>query len=140
MEDIPPPVIQLRDQDFDDLLNISRPDFKNKSVVMFYSPSCSHCHHMLPHFVQAAKQLDPSVKFGVCNIQENPQVMMRQRSPDSLYVIPGVPKMVSFADGNYYSTYSSRPGMNPQQASKYRKLEDIIDYINGIGSAEVYDE
>ena len=138
--DIPAPVIELNDVDFDDQLNVKRSDFKDKAVVLFFSPSCGHCHKMMPAFIDAAMKMDPQLKFGVVNIAKNPMIMERQRGPYALFNIPGVPKMVSYNNGDYFSTYSMRPGMTADQARKYRTLEDILQYINGIGTAEVHDE
>jgi thioredoxin-like negative regulator of GroEL len=61
------PIIDLDDRTFQDL--IDQPD--RPFVVMFYSPSCSHCKSFLPYFLEYAKEYEGSVAFGRVNVVTN---------------------------------------------------------------------
>jgi len=42
--------------------------------VNFYSPMCSHCHHLAPTWKEVAKLLDGIVKIAAVNCEHNRQL------------------------------------------------------------------
>lgn len=42
--------------------------------VNFYSPMCSHCHHLVPVWKEVSKLLDGVVKIAVVNCEDNWQL------------------------------------------------------------------
>jgi hypothetical protein len=49
------------------------------------------------------------------------------------FIIDFVPKTISYYKGQYFSTY----GKDPQSKYPYRSLEDLKEYVDGIGTAEI---
>jgi hypothetical protein len=47
----------------------------------------------------------------------------------------GVPTIVSYYKGQYYSTYSA--DTDEEKKKNFRKLPDLIEYLNGVGNAPV---
>ena len=125
-------VINLTENDFDGNFNLKNPDLKGKVVVLVHRPTCPHCVHFKPNYIAAAKAAPSSIKFAQLNTDNSPNFLQNlMQSNTAKFMIRGVPTVVSFIDGQYYSTY----GPNN---SKYRTMEDVLEYADGIGSAEIY--
>jgi thioredoxin 2 len=80
--------ISLTDQSFDKHSN--RSDLP--LVVDFWAPWCGPCRMMAPFFEQAARELEPRVRFAKVNTDENP--MLSQR-----YKISSIPTTAVFKGG-----------------------------------------
>ena len=66
---------------------------ENKPVfIMFYSPTCPHCHSIEPYFDQYAEELEDDVYFFKMNIAENNRISKRFR-------ILGTPTFIFFCHG-----------------------------------------
>lgn len=108
-------------------------------VLLIYRPTCPHCVHFKPNFFAAAQEAKsslPNVTFLAINT-DNDQTFLRQLSqtPEAGYNVRGVPTVVSYLDGKYWSTYG--PGPDEEGARKFRTKEDVLDFARGIGSADI---
>lgn len=58
--------------------------------INFYSPHCSHCHHLAPTWREVARELDGVVRIGAVNCQDDWQICRMQgiRSYPSLLLYP----------------------------------------------------
>jgi thiol-disulfide isomerase/thioredoxin len=78
---------------------ISEKDWKQKVekqvnpvFLMFYSPTCPHCHSIEPYFDQYADELKDDVKFYKMNIAENQEIANR-------FGILGTPTFIFYCHG-----------------------------------------
>lgn len=132
--------ISLSNKDFDIDMNLTKKGLKQKVFVVFFNPGCGHCVHFKPVYEELANmsnqnKLDTSI--ATVNTGENRDLMQRINDPEMAskrdFLVQGVPTIVSYHNGQYFSTYAPGPiGSHP-----YRSLEDVIEYISGIGSAEI---
>ncbi|XP_024893303.1 dnaJ homolog subfamily C member 10-like isoform X1 [Temnothorax curvispinosus] len=67
--------------DDEHVINLERSDYYESVVnsdsswfVNFYSPMCSHCHHLAPTWKEVAKLLDGVVKIAAVNCEYNSQL------------------------------------------------------------------
>jgi len=60
--------------------------------IMFYNPTCPHCHSIEPYFDQYAGELKDNVYFFKMNIAENNGIAQR-------YGILGTPTFIFFCHG-----------------------------------------
>jgi len=81
------PVV-LTDATFDQVVGAS----DTPVLVDFWAPWCGPCRMMAPHFEQAAKQLEPNVRFAKLNTDDNPQTAGR-------YDVLTLPTLILFRDG-----------------------------------------
>lgn len=83
----------------EEIITLSRMDF-DQSVrnspyiwfINFYSPQCSHCHHLAPEWRKLAKELEGVIRIGAVNCEED-WMLCRQEgvhSYPSLLVYPQV--------------------------------------------------
>ena len=137
-------LVALKDSDFDEAMNLTKRDAKEKTIVLFYSPMCGHCVRMKPAYIELAEQalqgkLGNDVTVAAINSMDNQDLMQRIHSPDMIasreYTVQGVPTIVSYYKGQYYSTYG--PGSSDEEKQKFRTLEDLMDYVRGIGIAPI---
>jgi DnaJ family protein C protein 10 len=83
----------------EEIITLSKIDFeqsvKNSAYIWFinfYSPQCSHCHHLAPDWRKLAKELYGTIRIGAVNCEED-WVLCRQenvRSYPSLIFYPDV--------------------------------------------------
>lgn len=60
--------------------------------IMFYSPTCPHCHSIEPYFNQYADELKDEVKFYKMNIAKNQDIAQR-------FGILGTPTFIFYCHG-----------------------------------------
>jgi len=119
---------KLVDSQFDSNFKLQLP---GKVVVLFYRPGCPHCDVYHPEYVKAAQKGYPGVTFSEINTSEHPNVLSRLANMSNPpFSVRGVPTVVCFNNGKYYSTY----GANNE---KFRTVEDTLEYASGIGSAPI---
>lgn len=98
-----------------EIITLSRSDFEQSVTgaratwfINFYSPQCSHCHHLAPAWRALARELEGVIRIGAVNCEED-WMLCRQQN------IHSYPSLM----------------MYPQQ-SKYRGLRDadsMVDYV-----------
>lgn len=76
-----------------EIVTLSRNDFQNSVLessdiwfVNFYSPQCSHCHHLAPAWRKLAQSFEGIVRIGAVNCEEDWQ-MCRQ---EGIYSFPSL--------------------------------------------------
>lgn len=132
-------ILSLSNKDFDQKMNLINPQAKAKTFVVFHNPFCTHCKALIPIVEQlAAKanrgELGNNVTIAEVNTGSDRDLMNRiNDSSVNGFDVQGVPTCVSYANGIYFSTY----GVGDKGSHPYRSLEDLIDYVSGIGSAEI---
>ena len=136
--------LYFSDKDFDKDMNLINKDAKDKTIILFYSPMCGHCVRMKPEYIKLAKaalngDFGNDVSVSAVNTSDERDLMQRIHAPDMInereYIVMGVPTIVSYYKGQYYSTYSA--DTDEEKKKNFRKLPDLIEYIQGIGSAPV---
>ncbi len=60
-------VVDVTDRSWEEV--VERSD--KPTLAMFYSPACSHCQTMMPHFEEYANEFKGEVKFVRVNIMDN---------------------------------------------------------------------
>ena len=127
-------IIKLSNKDFDQNMNLtSHP--RKKAVILFYSPFCGHCKVMHPEYIKAAKQnIDGNTIYAVVDSSKNPELMKKvEKNSRRLFNVQGVPTMVSYDRGQYFSTY----GMCDENKRTFRTAGDINLYSRGIGDRRI---
>jgi len=61
-------------------------------VVDFWAPWCEPCKMMAPHFARVAAQLEPGIRLGKLNTDENPDTASR-------FTIRSIPTVILFKNG-----------------------------------------
>jgi thiol-disulfide isomerase/thioredoxin len=124
----------LCDENFDNQMRIVHPELSSgKVVVMFQRPGCPHCDIMKPHFVDAEKMSVGGAKFAIVDISQCRGAFDKANAPSSPFAVKGVPKVVSYLDGQYFSTYVHNA--DSSASANYRKAADIAIYADTIGIA-----
>ena len=132
-------ILSLSNKDFDQKMNLITPQAKAKTFVMFYNPTCHFCSLLHPVIEQLAVkanrgELGNNVTIAEVNTGSDRELMRRVNDTSvNGFDVQGVPTCVSYANGVYFSTY----GVGDKGSHPYRSLEDLIDYVSGIGSAEI---
>jgi len=78
---------------------------KCTTIIMFYSPSCGHCHNTKPVYTFLAKLFDPKkYYFASINCSQQPDLpSILEQCIDGLS-IDGFPTIVKFKKGKYVET------------------------------------
>ena len=98
-------VVELVASDFDTQGRLKKKYQKCTTIIMFYSPSCGHCHHTKPAYTELAKLLDPKKYCFTsvnCSLQTELPSILEQRIEG--LSIDGFPTIVKFKKGKYVST------------------------------------
>jgi thiol-disulfide isomerase/thioredoxin len=99
----------------------------NKVVIMFFRDGCPHCEHLKPDYSQVANSNKPNdITFAYVNTSKQPELMKFIAGPNSPYDIEGVPTIVSYHNGRFFSKFGGG-----------RTAENLMKYAAGIGSADV---
>jgi len=131
----------LTKDDFNQDMSFKNPSLKKRTVVIFKAKWCGHCIHMKDAYEEVAKmanegKLGDDVTIATVDADDSKDVLNYIRQlENSEYKVNGFPTVISYYNGKYYSTYG--PDSDPEKRKKYRSVEDLIDYINGIGSANI---
>ncbi len=131
-------VLELKNKDFDNELNLVNSKAKPKTIILYYADWCGHCKHLKPTYQQL---IDMSDKLGVTvaavNSDKSDGLLQRIQSmgKNSEYEVQGFPTIVSYYNGKYFSSYA--PDDTEEGRRKFRSLEDLVEYANGIGTANI---
>jgi thiol-disulfide isomerase/thioredoxin len=123
-------VIPLNDADFDKDFHLKRKDLQGAVVILFYRPSCPHCVIFKPNYFQAASTGMPGVKFAALNTEDNPGTLDRLDKSDVGFEVEGVPTVVSYDKGEYYSTYGPTN-------DEFRTPKDVLKFAGSIGHGDI---
>ena len=101
-------VIFLDNGDFDQNFRLTHPVCSRANcAIMFYSPMCGHCKVMKPEYAQASKSNKTgNVVYAAVDASQNQDLLMRigQSQRNSPFSVQGVPTVVSYNTGKYFST------------------------------------
>ena len=121
-------VIMLKKSDFDNNLNLKK---QGKVVILYFADWCGHCKHLKPDYQKLADNKEGFTVAAVDADNNGGLIEMIQSKGDKAeYQVQGFPTVVSYYDGNYFSTYGANN-------DKFRTFEDLMEYANGIGTAQV---
>jgi len=128
--------LPLSNRDFDIDMTLINKSAKPKSVVIFFNPGCGHCIDFKPTYEKLARDLNNSSKditIATVNTGENRDLITRINNRQQDFVVQGVPTIVGYYNGKYFSTYQpGNIGKHP-----YRSYEDVIEYADGLGTADI---
>jgi thiol-disulfide isomerase/thioredoxin len=125
-------VVMLKKGDFDDNLKLNK---KGKFVILYFADWCGHCQHLKPDYQKLADNANGFTVAAVNSDSNDGLIEKIQSKGDKAeYPVQGFPTIVSYYDGNYFSTYGPSEG---QGAQKFRTFEDLMEYANGIGTAKI---
>ena len=123
-------VVMLKNSDFDDELKLKK---GGKFVILYFANWCGHCKNLKPDYQKLA---DNANGFTVAAVDsDNDEGLIKKigsMDDDSEYDVRGFPTIVSYDGGKYFSTYGPS-----NDGKKFRSFEDMMEYANGIGSAEL---
>lgn len=124
-------MISITEKSFDKDMNLIHPSLsKGKTLVLFFSPRCPHCTKFKPSYSEASGKLN-GVKFALIDTSETPILdIINSNTGKREYLVDGVPTLVSYLNGKYYSTYG--PAQD-NTGPAFRSVDDVIIYAKGIG-------
>ena len=115
----------LKKGDFDDKLNLKK---DGKVVVLYFANWCGHCNHLKPAYQKLA---DNAKGFTVVAVDADDNDGLTDIiNSKGEYKVQGYPTIVSYDNCKYFSTYGANN-------DKFRTFEDLMEYANGIGTAQV---
>jgi thioredoxin-like negative regulator of GroEL len=125
--------IELTYNDFskDGNLTLLNPKLQGNAVILFWHPGCGHCVNFKPNFEDFARKCT-FAKVGMINTAENQDIgsIINQSNK---FRLNGVPMVVSYNKGNFFSEY----GQGSIGKHAYRSSEDLLEYASEIGNAEI---
>lgn len=125
-------IVMLKKGDFDDELNLKK---GGKVIILYFANWCGHCNHLKPDYQKLA---DGAKGFTVAAVDADNNdgliELIQSKGNKAEYQVQGFPTIVSYHDGNYFSTYGPSEGQGGQ---KFRTFEDLAEYANGIGTAKI---
>lgn len=113
-----------------EIVTLSRNDFQSAVVdsadmwfVNYYSPQCSHCHHLAPAWRQLARSFEGVVRIGAVNCEEDWQ-LCRQEGINSF------PSLIFYPDRERY-----RGNRELDHLEEYllRRLPDLVVEVTQTG-------
>lgn len=105
--------------DFDDKGNIINPNYKGKSLVLFFASWCGHCVNTKPVYMKLANNKKANyLAFDM----SSPDEMTKSKMSTWKFKVQGFPTIISFYNGQPYSTYEGN-----------RTVEDLTMYVGNIG-------
>ena len=121
----------LKKGDFDSNLNLKK---DGKVVILYFANWCGHCQRVKPDYQKLA---DNAKGFTVAAVDadDNDGLIQELQNGNSEYDVKGFPTIVSYHNGKYFSTYA--PDDTEEGRKKFRTLEDLVEYSNGIGTANI---
>ena len=131
-------VLELKNKDFDKDLNLVNNKAGSKTIILYYADWCGHCNHLKPTYQQL---INMSGKLGVTvaavNSDNSDGLLDRinKMGQNAEYEVKGFPTILSYHNGKYFSSYA--PDDNEEGRKKFRTLEDLIEYVDGIGTANI---
>ena len=131
-------VLELKNKDFDKELNLINSQAKPKTIILYYADWCGHCKHLKPTYQQLINMSDKlGVTVAAVNSDNSDGLLERinKMGEKAEYEVKGFPTIVSYHNGKYFSSYA--PDDNEEGRRKFRTLEDLVDYVNGIGTANI---
>jgi thioredoxin-like negative regulator of GroEL len=125
--------IELTSNDFskDGNLDLINPKLQGKAVILFWHPGCGHCVNFKPNFEDFAGRCT-SAKVGMINTAENQDIGPLVNKSNK-FRLNGVPMVVSYNKGKFFSEY----GQGSMGTHPYRSSEDLLEYADEIGNAEI---
>ena len=125
-------VVMLKKGDFDNELKLKK---DGKIVILYFANWCGHCQHLKPDYQKLA---DSANGFTVAAVDaDNNEGLIEKiqsMGDNAEYQVQGFPTIVSYDNGKYFSTYGPSQG---EGGKKFRTFEDLMEYANGVGSAEI---
>ena len=126
--------MMLCDANFDPNMNLVDTSAANgKTVVLFSRPGCPHCKHMTEEY-KGAIGLAPDVTFKVVNTGDCRGVMAAASGPTSPFKVNGVPKIVGYLNGQYFSTYVRNEMAPAENLKNFRRASDLALFGQTIGT------
>jgi len=131
-------VLELKNKDFDKDLNLTNSQAKPKTIILYYADWCGHCKHLKPTYQELINMSDKlGVTVAAVNSDNSDGLLDRinKMGEKAEYEVRGFPTIVSYHNGKYFSSYA--PDDNEEGRKKFRTLPDLVDYVNGIGTANI---
>lgn len=127
-----PNIIFLTNQDFDPQGNLTNFSEVN-AVIWFFSHGCGHCQHMKSEYEKFAMLLanSPAIRALAVDTSKHRDLMTRIKPEIFGFAIMGVPMIVGYNKGKFYSEYAD------DDRTKFRSAESLLQYASGIGNANV---
>jgi protein-tyrosine phosphatase/thiol-disulfide isomerase/thioredoxin len=127
-----PNIIFLTNQDFDPQGNLVNFSGVN-GVVWFFSHGCGHCQHMKSEYEKFAMLLanSPAIRALAIDTAKHRDLMARIKPEVFGFSVMGVPMVVGYNKGKFYSEYAD------DDRAKFRTAESLLQYAAGIGNAPI---
>ena len=128
-------IVKLSSKDFDSQGNLT--SHKNHNmVVLFYADYCPACRSFKPTFLEVAQQMknNKNVMFAMVHTPDNRDLMSRM--DNFPFEVMYIPTLVSYHNGKFFSTYDYDQN-DPKDRATYRTKPDLMEYVNGIGTAKI---